>query len=540
MAKETMQTFGFYQKETQSPRYTKIISPYGLFFAFCWCFIFLLVFVWIRLSSLKSLYTRWEIWSLLEKKSLYTSVIWWFDVASRRGTFSLFSTLLDLWWIYLWNSYQWSDWTLLTSLRLWLEKNESNIYAYLPDKYHTQFWLFMELLHYNEDLVSLLWFNWSQTYLVVLQNTSERRPNGWFFWSFGVVKVVDWKIADMEVRDSYILDYEPDEAGTIEWKRGDSDDEYLSIQWPERITWYLPSREIHFVWANKIWFTYHDWAHIKELYEKKYPHEVIRGVAFLRTDMFEELIPWFDETLQERQFTNAATDLIRGEGLFGKKEIYQKWVMDLVTQNKRLLIESLLEKLPYILEKRLLNVYMTNITVSWWLVWWWFKWWLQKNMLTTRFEKDNMYIRWSNTSFNKIDRFVSGSVQIKDSWWVVIQAFDDTWVLPFEQLDPGFYDIDVSYSLNVPYEYHSLIHSFEQKYDILLWDREKHILWLTHIWQNRGVSYLPDDIEILEITGDTELSWIFATPFEAHGAWYVMNIKENWWSMTVTLKVRKN
>jgi hypothetical protein len=42
-----------------------------------------------------------------------------------------------------------------------------------------------------------------------------------------------------------------------------------------------------------------------------YPGASVRGVVFLRTDTFEQLIPGFTEQQREWQFTNAATDLIR-------------------------------------------------------------------------------------------------------------------------------------------------------------------------------------------------------------------------------------
>jgi len=54
-----------------------------------------------------------------------------------------------------------------------------------------------------------------------------------------------------------------------------------------------------------------DGDHIKQLYEKVYPGEQVRGVVFLRDDMIAELIPGLQEQLRHRQFTNAATDLIR-------------------------------------------------------------------------------------------------------------------------------------------------------------------------------------------------------------------------------------
>ncbi len=535
-----MQTFWFRKRKTQEKRWKRFVSVYGVFSLVTLFFIFLFGIAGVRVWWLYTMYNDSDISHLLEKNEMYSSLIGWFQSQWSHDILSFTETLLDVWSIYLWNWYHSWEWSLFTSLRIWLQNNEEKILEYLPERYHEQFSLVMELLTFNEDLVSLAWFESAQTYLVLLQNTAERRPNGWFFWSFAVVKIADGKVIDLEVRDSYILDYEPDMLWTQLWERADSNDEYLSIQWPAWLEWYLPSREIHFVWANKIWFTYHDGAHIKQLYEKKYPNESIRGVGFLRTDMLEQLIPWFQKQLRERQFTNAATDLIRGQNLFWKKEFYQQWVTDLLDEHKGDLIEAFLQNLPELIDQRLLNIYLTDISVSWWLVWWWLKWRLQEKKLVTRFERDHMYVRWSNTSFNKIDTFVTGMVQIKDQSGVVLIEYPKTWILPLDDLPVWTYEIQVTYTMDIPYEYHSLISWFEAKYAITLGDRERHILGLKHIWQNRWLLYLPDSYEILEISWETILSGTFTTPFEANGAWYMMNIQENGGSTSVTLTVKKN
>ena len=158
----------------------------------------------------------------------------------------------------------------------------------------------------------------AQTYLVLLQNTAERRPNGGFFGSFAVVEIEGGLISDIEIMDSYLPSFDsPDARVTGPW-------------WLEE---FLPDRDIHFVGANKVGFTYQDGSHIQRLYEKAYPGKRVRGVIFVSTDVFEKLLPEFREQLWEWQFVNASVDLIRGQDRWGKKSFIS---MELTTFYKNI------------------------------------------------------------------------------------------------------------------------------------------------------------------------------------------------------------
>lgn len=63
--------------------------------------------------------------------------------------------------------------------------------------------LVSDLSQYNTDIFSLLGEQEEQRYLVVLQNSAEKRPNGGFFGSFAIVTIKDAKITNIQLMDSY-------------------------------------------------------------------------------------------------------------------------------------------------------------------------------------------------------------------------------------------------------------------------------------------------------------------------------------------------
>ncbi len=388
---------------------------------------------------------------------------------------------------------------------------------YMPSEFSHLTYLLAWVEGFGEDFYSLLWFEGEQRYLVVLQNTSEKRPNWWFFWSFALVKIDRGQVTHLEIVDSYLPWY--DKPNT-------------TITWPEWFNEFLPDRTIHFVWANKVWFTYHDWAHIKTLYEKSYPWQKIRWVVFLRTDMFKQLLPDFEKQLRERQFANAAVDLIRWEDRWWKKETYLKSSQAFFEQNKTLLAKNFLEQLPQLLEKHRINFYLIDISGP-------LHWYLRRNNLTTRFEQETAYFWDSNISFNKIDQFIDKEVTCFDEKEKVFINELNKDIISLLALTPGERTCKIKYTLFVDEQYTDYIQSLETQYWIKLWWRELHILWLNPARDWRGVVHFPKNIDIFQITWDTYESEFFETPF-SNALMYKSLIQYNWWSANVFVRFRVN
>jgi hypothetical protein len=92
-------------------------------------------------------------------------------------------------------------------------------------------------VQYKNVFYELLGQKKLQRYLVLLMNTSEKRPNGGFFGSFAVVEVEHGFLKSMNIVDSYYPNFLAPQA---------------FVQAPERASAFLPSLEVGFISANKI------------------------------------------------------------------------------------------------------------------------------------------------------------------------------------------------------------------------------------------------------------------------------------------------
>lgn len=337
--------------------------------------------------------------------------------------------------------------------------------------------LVSDLSQYNDDIFSLLGEKEEQRYLVILQNGAEKRPNGGFFGSFAIVTIKDAKIMDIQLMDSYY----PNKV-----------DPYATLQAPAWATNTFLSGEdtITFLASNKFGFTDIDGKNIKTLYEKVF-NQKVRGVIFVNSEAFADLIPGFDKKLREWMFTNAATDIIRGENLPNKKEYYMKEVAEIINTQKDTIIKNMVKNIRHLIDNNYFHVYLDDIGGG-----------LTKSLvtqgLTTSFRDDQIYFRDYNNSYNKIDMFITKHITFSDvAGKTVLSTTHD--IVNIKDLLPGKYDVKISYALNIPPSYPEEIAALEEKYGIKLTIREKTILGLYPVWSTRGVVYTPKHVDISNI-----------------------------------------
>ncbi len=103
-----------------------------------------------------------------------------------------------------------------------------------------------------------------------------------------------------------------------------------------------------------------DGKNIKSLYEKVF-HQKVRGVIFLNSEAFADLIPGFDKKLREWMFANAATDIIRGGNFPNKKEHYLTEVADIINSQKDVIIKNMVRNVRYLLDNNYIHIYLTDI-----------------------------------------------------------------------------------------------------------------------------------------------------------------------------------
>ncbi len=406
---------------------------------------------------------------------------------------------------------------LLDNILMPLQEKNWPLYALLQKYFPHQAALFHQFSLLRDDLSSLLGMESPQTYLLVLQNTAEKRPNWGFFGSFALVTLSRGKVTEVTMSDSYHPWYNTPSA---------------KLLWPEWLEQFLPERDIYFVWANKVWFTYHDGPHIKTLYEKSYPGKTIRWVVFLRTDMFTKLLPGFEQQLRRRQYVNATVDLIRGEERRWKKELYLWSLEEYLNEHRLTLAQQLWTQLPTILEEQQINIYLDNVSGKMHTL-------LRRSWLTTRFEENHVYFWDSNIVFNKLDRFIEKNIELLDEQDHVIWSW--TWdIVHLPELSSGLiYRFVVAYTLAVPEAYHTFIRSMNEEYNIVLWQREEHILGVHHERATRGNVYFSPMFRILSIEWDISSQRTFSTPFSQNAA-YETHIGENNQTNTVRIEVQVN
>ena len=63
--------------------------------------------------------------------------------------------------------------------------------------------LLVDSYDYKDEIFFLLGENQPFNYLILLENSNEKRPNWWFFWSFAFVQLDGGHVKELQVIDSY-------------------------------------------------------------------------------------------------------------------------------------------------------------------------------------------------------------------------------------------------------------------------------------------------------------------------------------------------
>lgn len=425
----------------------------------------------------------------------------------------------------------------------YIKNNKEYIKSLWYDKYDTLLDFIADGWKYKDEVFDLLGNKEAYNYLVLLQNSNEKRPNGWFFGSFAFITVQQGFIKDLKIVDAYYPDF-------IAYR--------TRLTAPDWSRPFLPERKIGFIAANKFGFTDIDGRNIKDLYELMFNktfdmkkvketmspdmyntllHKNIKGVIFIQTDLLEFLIPGFKKEIRERQFVNASVDLIRGEIRGNKKEKYIDEVNNYFRQNQQTIIKNLINKFPQVLANNLIHIYLSNASEK-------LNGLLQKRELTNIYDPHFIYARDTNNSFNKVDEFVQKQILIiNQNNDVVIDSTIDK--IKIDMLVPWTYTMKIIYTLDVPNNYVDFIKQLEKKYDIQLTERELGILAIqpniaadtdqVRRRQSKSTIYFPPSITILDTQGDTVEDKYFQAPF-ANGLYYMMRINDNHTSKTLTIK----
>ncbi len=402
----------------------------------------------------------------------------------------------------------------IEEVRYYIINNQNYLSSLWFQRYESLMSFLSDLHDHREEIYSLLWENQSFNYLIPLQNWNEKRPNGWFFGSFAFVTLSGWHIENLEVIDSYLADYIAPTS---------------RINLPSRYSQYFWEKQLGFVAGNKFWFTDMDWKNLKILYEKAFNEDYemdkvremyswdqrkllhnknIKWVIFLDSNLLTELLPWFQDKMREWQFINASIDIIRGEVRWNKKELYINEVLDYFSHNTTTIAKNLVNNRDDVLNKRYIQIYLSDMFVSRE-----FRLMLRKNWLNTAFEGWKIYARDVNIANNKSDDFLTKRLRLYSSTWELITSQQNE-ILELNGLPVWEYQLVIDYYFFVPESYRTFIHSLEEKYDIQITPREEWILVLSPVnhydwkpermWREKWMVYYPRNVEIVSVEWNVE------------------------------------
>ena len=373
-----------------------------------------------------------------------------------------------------------------------------------------------DIYPYKDEIMLYMGENIPKSYLVILQNSSERRPNGWFFWSFAYVRVLQGRIRTIHMIDSY-----------------------LGFKTMPRITVTPPSRSdpiykgVPFGWiaSNKFGFTNIDGDAMIQLYNKTFNnpesdtyippevckdicHRPIDGVIFVQTDSLKKLLPDLEKKTRERQFMNASVDIIRWANLPNKKEYYLSDSQDFFVSQTSTALKNFVNKFENITDKYTFGVYIPTISQGLNEI-------LTKYHFTTIPNNHTIYSRDTNKSFNKIDEFVTKDIIVRDSIGDIVLEQTNYDQIDIQELSNGNYTMEIKYKISIPRYYKEVIKQLETKNNIVLTDRELGILALSptigedgvqRFWESKSQLYYPPSIVLTSVTG-TQQYVDFVSPF---------------------------
>ena len=302
------------------------------------------------------------------------------------------------------------------------------------------------------DFLNIVWFDTERTYLIILENTAEERPDGGFFGSFAKVSLSGWYITDFKLYDSYFLLWKYCKQHTKNlpaknWFK------YCNKSWLNLDNNIYPFNQLFpkttFLTSNIFGFTSLNAKNIISHYNKVF-NDKIDGVIFVKSDILRYLLKDWDKIFLQMEYLNYLSkeknNLVSYNNpnlkwLKWKKARYLLYLNNLLTKNKFDLIRNFVNNFTKIQNKGLIRFYLPFVST-------WFKKFLIKNNFSLEKQKDYVYFFFYNVGFVKNSHFIDHIVKINDK----------VYINPVKiKIWPWVYKIWIKHIYNPNYEYISFL-----------------------------------------------------------------------------------
>ncbi len=387
-----------------------------------------------------------------------------------------------------------------------LKKDKNEI-----DMLQNKLWLFIQILWYwkykqkiinlinifspyKKDIFRILWENKQKNYLIIFENTSEERADGWFIGSFMKVSFSWWHLVDYKIYDSYKVFYSickkqnPELTWTNVFKK--CDETAWSLKDP-----YKPYNRIFktttFINSNIFWFTNLNWQNVINQFKKAYKIK-IDWVIFIKSGILKYLFLNWEKLLWNLEIINYK-NLVK----------YKKWEKILQVKNKNIgwwkwIKAEYLEKVNNLLEdkKQILKNFITNfkkITKNWLIQLYLpesskkFQNFLRQENLNFYQQNWYWYIFFYNLWFNKTSKFIDKIITVNNTTYVNPTKF---------KLYNWLNIIKYIYVLNTDPEYYKYLKKNNVPKTSYLWSKK--IIY-------KNVLIVPKQCKITDETKDTYL-----------------------------------
>ena len=271
--------------------------------------------------------------------------------------------------------------------------------------------IYNQVKPFRKDIFNLLWKNWEKTYLVILENTDEERPDGGFFGSFIELTLSGGHIKKVSINDSYKVIFDQCKIKWKNWyKKCDKKKLHIYHNLPEYKKLFTYTS---FLSSNYFGFTKINAENIINHYKKAYPHKKIDGVIFVKSDILQYLLPDGEKIIWKMEVINYKNLILKRLWKLNSsiKKQYMDYLKKLIKKNKKKIIKNFILNYEKIRKQWLIRLYFKWISSK-------FEKFLEENNFVYYNDNKSAYLFFYNVWDNKSSKFVDHIVDINQDIYV--------------------------------------------------------------------------------------------------------------------------